>query len=603
MGRSKAVKKSDAGAVKSRETSASVAVESNKRNKRAFARAQTSPASSTGTKKKGKKPEDDVEIKVEYEGDADVIEANTVYDVNMSTYEQTRLENIRRNEQFLLDLGVAEIKNTIVPAVKPKIKKSTSRDRLSTGSKDVATPALPTRRSSRVTVDKLASEVKQLQEEGKVEEAKLKQEELDSMIAKQKAGVYEVDPAAVYSHEPQTRISSEPIPFSSLDDLKKEESPDGGNSLAVQLTDCLRRAVVINRKSKASKQFLPFSTRSYSQLKVREEDVKKLTPARITAVALHPSPDHIIAAAGDKYGNVAIWDASRSAANAGVDSGNNNEVFKYNVHVSNVAKLEFRPSGLFSLSYDGTMRSFDVEQNSIVLMFEAPEDLSDLYYTDGSFLSDDSHSLLVSKSNGAISLVDTRASSNTYQWDCIIQDSKLSSVQVLPTDANLFVTASSRDGIAVHDIRKAGRSSKAKWTPLTRMTLHSKSINAAYVSPSGEYLVSVALDDTIRTWRNFTDPSISPECYLLRHNNFTGRWLSTFKPSFDPKRADTFIMGSMMQPRRLEVLNITAEPFASHLQCNMTGEYMASVNSRNCVHANLEIVLGSNSSGKVHLFR
>ena len=39
----------------------------------------------------------------------------------------------------------------------------------------------------------------------------------------------------------------------------------------------------------------------------------------------------------------------------------------------------------------------------------------------------------------------------------------------------------------------------------------------------------------------------------IRHDNQTGRWLTTFKARFVPTRDDLVFVGSMMQPRRVSV--------------------------------------------------
>lgn len=41
--------------------------------------------------------------------------------------------------------------------------------------------------------------------------------------------------------------------------------------------------------------------------------------------------------------------------------------------------------------------------------------------------------------------------------------------------------------------------------------------------------------------------------HRIKHNNHTGRWLSKFWPTWDPKEPSAFVIGSMEQPRRVEV--------------------------------------------------
>ena len=48
--------------------------------------------------------------------------------------------------------------------------------------------------------------------------------------------------------------------------------------------------------------------------------------------------------------------------------------------------------------------------------------------------------------------------------------------------------------------------------PLMDIDEHSKSINAAFVSGDGVFMVSVSLDNTVRTWSNFILPGSKPAC-------------------------------------------------------------------------------------------
>lgn len=98
--------------------------------------------------------------------------------------------------------------------------------------------------------------------------------------------------------------------------------------------------------------------------------VAKVVPDRIYGIAVHPSTDRVIAAAGDKSGYVGIWnvDGASSKVNDGV------HLFKY--HSGAVSCLEWTSSGskLFSGSYDGTVRVFDVEKESMVQQFATVDD-------------------------------------------------------------------------------------------------------------------------------------------------------------------------------------------------------------------------------------
>ena len=93
---------------------------------------------------------------------------------------------------------------------------------------------------------------------------------------------------------------------------------------------------------------------------------------------------------------------------------------------------------------------------------------------------------------------------------------------------------------------------------------------------------------------------------------FVYRWLSTFRPTFDPKHPASFVLGSMDRPRRVEVFSpsdaltstkVDSNPFSLSLIANIQNDVLNSVCSRNCFHPTLDIIVGGNSSGRVHVIR
>ena len=169
--------------------------------------------------------------------------------------------------------------------------------------------------------------------------------------------------------------------------------------------------------------------------------------------------------------------------------------------------------------------------------------------------------------------------------------------------------------------------SNNKWKPISILIGNTHSVNAASFSPDGKYIVSVGQDNTIQAWENnmtsmSTSTTTSNELTAhisKKHNNQTGRWLSTLRPVFDPKLPHTFLIGSMEQPRRLELFTIGSKSNAIdevsgkkkrkidsiefQLIYNLMNENLASVCSRNAFHPTLNMIAGGNSSGRVHLFQ
>ena len=119
--------------------------------------------------------------------------------------------------------------------------------------------------------------------------------------------------------------------------------------------------------------------------------------------------------------------------------------------------------------------------------------------------------------------------------------------------------------------------------------------------------MSVSQDNTIKTFENYLSPNKKDmKTTTSRHDNHTGRWLSTFKPTFDPKQPAAFVMGSMLQPRGVEIFNINrskSELSTVDLVHTYRSPFLASVCSRNDIHPSRDIIACGNSSGRIHVLR
>ena len=102
------------------------------------------------------------------------------------------------------------------------------------------------------------------------------------------------------------------------------------------------------------------------------------------------------------------------------------------------------------------------------------------------------------------------------------------------------------------------------------------------------------ITDKIRLFKADTESAYKN----IMHNNQTGRWLTTFKAVWHPKREDLFFCGSMKQPRQIDVFNDQGQPLGP-----LKGDDLASICSIIAVHPTLDVVVGGNSSGRVHVFQ
>jgi WD40 repeat protein len=545
----------------------------------------------------------------------------------LSDYEQVRLENIARNEEFLRSIGMNDVKGSI-QAQRASDKPKASRRGV--GLKRKSEAAQPVRRSGRVTIERLKAE--DLTSLSKEERAS-KEEALAALIEAKASNSYDASIAVDSSgaNDRWNRLDNDDISALEAandpdrrdprddDDDDDDDDNDGDkkrpiSSFAKPMLDVLREigspsAASSPVKSTASSNFgwNPSAIASYrsrmAKLKVNESDVAKVAEHRCCSIWVHPSESKLIVAAGDKSGNIGLWDVDNDN-NIGVDG-----VIKYRYHVGNIARIfSFggSPSVMHSVSYDGTIRSLDLRKDAFTCSFTAPESIEDMYYQDASELPSGSGKVLVGRSDGYVNLIDFRRNNKSYAWTLDVE-AKVQSVQVWPTDDNLFLTScsGSEGEISLWDMRKCGnKGSKVK--SLATVTGHTKSINAAYASPDGKYVISASQDNTLRLWKGWNDgksTAANITAQRINHDNHTGRWLSTFRPVWDIKHPHAFVIGSMSKPRCVEVFTVDGKTEELGAAVTLRSDPLASVCSRNAVHPTLDIIAASNSSGRVHVLR
>ncbi len=86
---------------------------------------------------------------------------------------------------------------------------------------------------------------------------------------------------------------------------------------------------------------------------------------------------------------------------------------------------------------------------------------------------------------------------------------------------------------------------------------------------------------------------------LCRHNNHTGRWLTNFRAIWHPAREDVFAVGSMEQPRRMQLYSC---PDGALMHTFTNAQHLSSVCSLLAFHSTRPVIVGGNSSGRVHVF-
>ncbi|NXL62855.1 WDR76 protein, partial [Chordeiles acutipennis] len=304
---------------------------------------------------------------------------------------------------------------------------------------------------------------------------------------------------------------------------------------------------------------------SLNSMSLSEERVKKVVRYRVCSMAIHPSESIVFVAAGDKTGQIGLW-------NVNCKSEEGAQVFV--PHSSTVSCMHFspcNPAHLLSLSNE-SLRCGDVTRAVFDEICRTEEDFSSF-----DFLEDNASTAIVGHWDGDVALVDRRTPGTSSELSADIGFKRTRTVHVHPVKKQYFIAAGSVD-VCVYDVRYL----KAKGNqPVSSLKGHTKSVASAYFSPvTGNRVVTVCADDK------------------LRHNNNTGRWLTRFRAIWDPKQEECFVVGSMARPRQIEIFQDTGKLLHSFYNVDC----LSSVCSINIVHPSKNILVGGNSSGRLHVF-
>ena len=132
-----------------------------------------------------------------------------------------------------------------------------------------------------------------------------------------------------------------------------------------------------------------------------------------------------------------------------------------------------------------------------------------------------------------------------------------------------------------------------------------KSVNSAFFSPSGKRIVATTMSNTLDILEDahLSSGLMKSPNKRIKHDNMTGRWLSTFMARWHPGTftEEMFVVGSMQQPRTIEIFGGNS----GNLLREIRGDALTAVASRCCFHPSVNklIVLGGNSSGRVTVAR
>lgn len=342
----------------------------------------------------------------------------------------------------------------------------------------------------------------------------------------------------------------------------------------------------------------------------------KITPERIYSLGFHPSPEKALIFAGDKLGNMGIFDASQTAPEVNAEGNDDDEedadtpepaITALKIHSRTITSFVFPADGnaLYSGSYDSSIRKFDLQKGVAVEVF-APESLDmDLPISSIAIPSNNPNLVHFSTLEGSFGRHDMRTPKDTELFQ--LTDKKIGGFSLHPLYPHLIATASLDRMLKIWDLRKITGKGENRIPNLVGEHESRLSVSHASWSAAG-HVATASYDDTIKIHsllnagsfkigHEIDEEAMKPTS-VIRHNNQTGRWVTILKPQWQERPEDgiqKFVIGNMN--RFVDVYTSDGEQLAQ-----LGGDGITAVPAVAQFHPTKDWVAGGTASGKLCLW-
>nr|POE77797.1 dna damage-binding protein cmr1 [Quercus suber] len=349
----------------------------------------------------------------------------------------------------------------------------------------------------------------------------------------------------------------------------------------------------------------------------------KITPERIYSMGFHPTTEKALVFAGDKLGNLGLFDASQTVKQEAEEADDADEdgdeaeaegvepaISTFKIHTRTISAFQFAPhdaNALYSASYDSSIRKLDLAKGTAVEVY-APADPGIDEPISGVELSRaDANMLYFSTLNGSFGIHDLRtpaATADTMQ----LSEKKIGGFTLHPARAHLVATASLDRTLKIWDLRKMRGQGDARGPALIGEHLSPLSVSHAAWNSAGQ-IATASYDDTVKiytfdpapsTWaagHALDDAAMAPST-VIPHNNQTGRWVTILRAQWQLRPADgvqKFVIGNMN--RFVDVYTDKGQQVAQ-----LGGEGITAVPAVAQFHPSEEWIAAGTASGKLCLW-
>ena len=274
----------------------------------------------------------------------------------------------------------------------------------------------------------------------------------------------------------------------------------------------------------------------------------KITPERIYSLGFHPVVEKPLVFAGDKLGNLGIFDGSHTA-NQPVkkedavepeddeDDGPEPNITSFHLHTRTISSFQFshlNPSHLYTCSYDSSIRLLDLTKSTSSEIYAPSDSALDEPLSGVEMDPQSPHLLYFSRLDGHIGRTDTRTpprSTDVFQ----LSEKKIGGFSLNPSNPHFIATASLDRFMRIWDLRKL--SGKAGTQLPALIGEHESRLSVSHATFNGAGQVATAsYDDTVKihtfenmgAWspgRKLSEKEMAPSA-IIKHNNQTGRWVT-----------------------------------------------------------------------------
>ncbi|MCJ1323051.1 hypothetical protein MMC15_008402 [Xylographa vitiligo] len=354
----------------------------------------------------------------------------------------------------------------------------------------------------------------------------------------------------------------------------------------------------------------------------------KITPERIYSLGFHPEPSKALIFAGDKLGNLGIFDASQTTNPApktepikaeDLDSEDPEfddddlptpAITSFHLHTRTIAAFQFSPlnaSHLYTASYDSSLRLLDLTKSTSTEIYgpsdsEADEPLSGIEVDPLS-----PHVLYFSRLDGFVGRHDTRAPASSATDVYQLSEKKIGGFSMHPQYSHFLATASLDRFMRVWDLRKMQGKGDARAPVCVGEHLSRLSVSHAAFNAVGQ-VATASYDDTVKIhsfegmggWKaghTVEEAAMEPSA-TVRHNNQTGRWVTILRAQWQAQPSDSvqrFCIGNMN--RFVDIYTAKGEQLAQ-----LGGDGITAVPAVAQFHPTNDWVAGGTASGKLCLW-